>query len=383
MKGKNQKRLGEISTLTNGRAFQQSEWSDEGLPIIRIQNLVDPAKPFNYYQGSLPDKFSVRPGDILLAWSGTPGTSFGCYRWSGPKGWLNQHIFNVRITGEILPDFLVYQVNSLLGELISRARGGVGLQHVTKRTVEELPLWLPPRADQERILRILDESAALRDLRSQADQRMASLIPELFHEMFGEGDSYPTRPLIDLVDVSRGISYGIVQRGDDFPGGVPVVRIADFVKNRFIPQGLVRVDPSISEQYRRTILTGGELVVSIRGTVGRVAIVPAEARGWNVAREVAVVPLLPHVSRPFVQSYMLSGIAQEYLTGGIRGIAQRGINLEHLRRLPVPIPPADDMAIFEKYLAEFHAVEKAQGYSRSGLNNLFQSLLRLVFQGVL
>lgn len=143
-KGWQQDRLDSICSLVNGRAFKPEEWEEEGMPIIRIQNLNDAAKPFNYTRQVLPEKFRVRSGDILFSWSGTPGTSFGCFRWAGPDGWLNQHIFNVRLTGGLEGEFFIAQVNLKLGELIDKAHGGVGLQHVTKGMVDETLLIIPP-----------------------------------------------------------------------------------------------------------------------------------------------------------------------------------------------------------------------------------------------
>jgi type I restriction enzyme S subunit len=141
---------GEVVQLTNGRAFKPAEWSDEGTPIIRIQNLNDPSKPFNYYAGDLPEKYKVRAGDVLLSWSGTPGTSFGCFRWQREDGWLNQHIFNVRVAEHINEDFFIHQINLQLPELIGRAHGGVGLQHFTKGALESLPFIVPTTTEQER-----------------------------------------------------------------------------------------------------------------------------------------------------------------------------------------------------------------------------------------
>lgn len=60
---------GGLVRLVNGRAFKPAEWGKEGMPIIRIQNLNDSSKPFNYYEGDLPEKYRVRSGDILLSWS--------------------------------------------------------------------------------------------------------------------------------------------------------------------------------------------------------------------------------------------------------------------------------------------------------------------------
>jgi type I restriction enzyme S subunit len=95
MKGYPVSRVGDICKLVNGRAFKPEDWSTEGAPIIRIQNLNDNQKPFNYWSGPLDRQILVKPRDLLLAWSGTPGTSFGAHIWSGPPGILNQHIFRV------------------------------------------------------------------------------------------------------------------------------------------------------------------------------------------------------------------------------------------------------------------------------------------------
>ena len=45
---------------------------------------------------------------------------------------------------------------------------------------------MPPLAEQERIVKLLDEADALRKLRAQADRRTAEFIPALFHQMFGD-----------------------------------------------------------------------------------------------------------------------------------------------------------------------------------------------------
>ena len=63
--------IGSICRLVNGRAFKPSDWSNEGLPIVRIQNLNDKEKPFNYYTGVADDKHLIDDGDVLLSWSGT------------------------------------------------------------------------------------------------------------------------------------------------------------------------------------------------------------------------------------------------------------------------------------------------------------------------
>jgi len=95
-------KIGEICNLVNGRAFKAEDWSSCGLPIIRIQNLNNHYAEFNYCSFDVEDKYYVDDGQLLFAWSGTPGTSFGAHIWNRGKGILNQHIFKVNINEKYL-----------------------------------------------------------------------------------------------------------------------------------------------------------------------------------------------------------------------------------------------------------------------------------------
>lgn len=165
-------KLGDLVGLANGRAFGKAEWSDHGLPIIRIQNLNSPSAAFNYYSGSLPERFSVKPGDLLFAWSGTPGTSFGAHIWRGEPGWLNQHIYRVDFERRLLdPTFLRLAINQNLDGYIRSAHGGAGLAHITKKEFEASSLVLAPLPEQRRIVAKIEELFSELDAGVQALER--------------------------------------------------------------------------------------------------------------------------------------------------------------------------------------------------------------------
>lgn len=164
--------IGEVSELANGMAFKPSDWAKAGLPIIRIQNLNRQDADYNYCDRQVDDRFIVEHGELLFAWSGTPGTSFGAHVWNGGQAVLNQHIFRVRFSPDILDKtYFKLAINAKLEELIGKAHGGVGLRHVTKGKFEETKIGVPPLAEQRRIVAKLNTlTAHLTRARAELDR---------------------------------------------------------------------------------------------------------------------------------------------------------------------------------------------------------------------
>ncbi|MFN5750701.1 MAG: restriction endonuclease subunit S, partial [Pseudanabaena sp.] len=59
--------LGDLAEYLNGAAFKPTDWVNEGMPIIRIQNLTDPTKPMNLTTRIVPENLLVKDGDILVS----------------------------------------------------------------------------------------------------------------------------------------------------------------------------------------------------------------------------------------------------------------------------------------------------------------------------
>lgn len=229
--------VGELCDFINGNGFKASEWSDKGLPIIRIQNLNGSAE-FNYFSGKLNPRWLVNPGDILFAWAGTKGVSFGAKRWAGPQGVLNQHIFKVMPKIDVDTDWLHEELRTVTEKIESQAHGFKStLVHVQKADITEQVVNLPPISEQKKIAQILSAwdqaiTATERLLENSKKQKMA-----MMQKLLGSPERTVQEGATDFKRVSD-IAERIQKKSDG--GEHPVLTISSL-------SGFVRQD----EKYSR------------------------------------------------------------------------------------------------------------------------------------
>lgn len=150
---------------------------------------------------------------------------------------------------------------------------------------------------------------------------------------------WETVPLEQLITPGRGISYGIVQPGSSIADGVPIVRVNDVRNGRISTASPMRVTREIESAYSRTRLQGGELLLTLVGTVGETAVVPASLRGWNTARAVGVIPVRADIGAYWVQLALRSPAVRHLIDSRLNTTVQATLNLGDVAELPIVLPP--------------------------------------------
>lgn len=146
--------IGTLTELQNGYGFKSKDWAQDGLPIIRIQNL-NGGGDFNYFNGKYDEKYLVQKGDLLFCWSGSRGTSFGARYWTQEKGLLNQHIFKCIPKDGVEKAFLYYLLDWMTVAIEKEAHGGAGLAHIKKSEMVAFSCCVPSVSEQRRIAEVL------------------------------------------------------------------------------------------------------------------------------------------------------------------------------------------------------------------------------------
>lgn len=154
-------------------------------------------------------------------------------------------------------------------------------------------------------------------------------------------DGWSYIPLEQLAQ-KNSVTYGVVQPGSHCESGVPIVRVNNFTDGRIELADVMRIAPEIESKYGRTRLEGGEVLLTVVGSVGQVAVVPEQLKGFNVARAVAVIHPTHEVEPQWLALCLRSPLSQHLLTSRANTTVQTTINLKDLRALPVPIPPAPE-----------------------------------------
>ena len=101
----------------------------------------------------------------------------------------------------------------------------------------------------------------------------------------------------------------------------------------------MKVLPEISNKYKRTMLNGGEVLLTLVGSTGQSVVVPQALAGWNVARAIAVIKPKPEIGANWINIFLQSSFVRHYLEVRANTTVQKTLNLKDVRSVPIPIPP--------------------------------------------
>ena len=259
------------------------------------------------------------------------------YRVSG-KCWVNNHAHVLKPKPDIDVDYLCY---SLMFKDVSDIVNGATRQKLTQADMRNIEIPLLPLEEQRAIVAKLKKVFELITLRKEQLAKLDQLVKAQFIELFGEGQS-PKVVLIDLIKEGAGLSYGIVQPGDDGTGDMGVLRPVDMVDGKISTASIKYIDRSIGDGFKKTELTGDELLITVRGTTGITALTDSRFTGMNVTRGIAVIRYDRNKINPvYLNAYLNTDKSQRYIQEHTRGATLQQINLSDLRAQEIVVPPME------------------------------------------
>ncbi|MBY3070762.1 hypothetical protein HFO71_10455 [Rhizobium laguerreae] len=387
--------LSEVCSFENGDRGKnypgKSALLDEGMPFVNAGDLEEGMLRVNglsyislsHYQRLSNGKFSE--GDFLFCLRGSLGKFAFVDR--AIEGAIASSLIIIRPRTGLHPGYLKhYLASDLCSKEIASYANGAAQPNLAASSLKQFKIPLPPFDKQKQIAAILDKADQLRQKRRQAIALLGSLTQSIFLEMFGEPVSNPrgfaVKELQEIVDPDRKITYGILMPGPDVPDGVPYVRVVDMRDGLVLVDQLRRTTSEIAKEYRRSSLRAGDLLVSIRGHVGRLAVTPPKCGGANITQDTARLAIAG--ANPLYVSALLStSEAQHWMSQRTKGVAVRGINLGDLKKFPVMLPAISEQNDFARQVEQKLKVLQLKEAQLNSSESLFSSLQHRAFAGQL
>ena len=157
--------LSHVADVKNGFAFKSAYFDREnGVPLIRIRDIQRSLAEHCYF-GEYDKCYLVRSGDILIGMDG----DFMAARWRGEEALLNQRVCRVQIRSNLFDDRFLFLCLQPYLNAINVETSSVTVKHLSSKTIETIPLPLPPLKEQHRIV------AKIEQLFSKLDKGIESL----------------------------------------------------------------------------------------------------------------------------------------------------------------------------------------------------------------
>jgi type I restriction enzyme S subunit len=309
-----------------------------------------------------------RPGDAVIntmwAWMGALGVARHAGIVSPAYG-----VYRPLVGSDVLPRYADHLLRTPT-YAAEYQRRSTGVNSSRLRLYPEhflrIVVVVPPPEEQAAIVRFLDWANGRLERAIRAKRKVIALLTEqkqtIIHRAITRGldASVPLKPcgipwLGDLPQnwevakfkhlLSAPLAYGVL-KPDKYSGedAVPIIRILDLRNGSVDGRQLERISPELDDEFKRTRVKSGEVIISVVGTIGRSAIVPSDLLRANLSRALCRVQLRPGISPDFVIAYTRSRAFLDQADSIPAGTAQRVLNLGDLKQFWLGLPPHDEQA---------------------------------------
>ena len=378
-------RLGEVATVTNGAAFKSNRFNTDGdgLPLIRIRDVGQP-RASTHYSGDYESRHLVESGDLLVGMDG----DFRIARWTGGRALLNQRVCRLQVADPDLycDHFLEYVLQPYLDE-IHKVTSSVTVKHLSSRTLTDLPIPLPSRTEQQRIVAAIEEhfsylDAAESDI-TAASAKSTSLSPKVVTQLFS--NTWPIQRLEELARVGRGATPKRSEERYWAGGTIPWVT-SGAVNDHSITSASELITEEALTETSVKLWPAGTVLVAMYGegkTRGKAAVLEIESTCNQACA--AIDYDRERVDGSYLLAYLNSRYeaSRSLASGGV----QPNLSLGVIKSMEIPIPNMKiqrNIALQAQDIAhQSDLITKACTMARQRIAALRRSILITAFSGQL
>lgn len=353
----------EVKTLGNlcdfvrgpfGGSLKKSCFKDFGYAVYEqqhaIYNQFDDIRYFIDEAKYLEMKrFELFPRDLIMSCSGTMG-KVAIVPEGIPKGIINQALLKLSPKKSILTEFLRYWMNSpnFQNQLVKLSQG-VAIKNVASvKVLKEIQIYLPPLAEQKRIVTILDEAFEGCDRVIRNTEKNLANAREIFESYLNDiftqkGDQWVEKKLDEIAGKVFTGSFGsLLHKSDYISDGIPIVNPANIEGDKIIPNFNKTISQDVAIRMSAYILKHNDVVVGRRGEIGRCAVVREDQAGWLCGSGSFFIKPFMNVNSIFLAHLLRSFPYRSKLEKLASGATMLNLSNQSLSELILTMPSLDE-----------------------------------------
>ena len=373
------------------------EWGNDdntgtGIPVLRTTNFTNEGV-INYNnvvtrditKKDLSQKY-LQPGDIVIEKSGGSDKQ-PVGRVVYFDGEPNRYLFNnftggLRVRNKDLwyPRYVFYALygNYVNGGTRRYENKTTGLHNLkTDQYVQDFVIQEQPIEYQRKVVAKLDKVTELIALRKEQLAKLDQLVKSRFIELFGDA---PDEEKVTMADICKIITDGTHQPPKFVSEGIPFLFVSNIVTNEisYDAQKFIS-EETYAELIKRTPIAIGDILLSTVGSYGHPAVVKTE-KPFCFQRHIAYLkPNTDMVDSEYLRGAILSADVQRQIDEGVKGIAQKTLNLSEIRKIKLPLPPIEQQKQFAAFVEQTDKSKLASQQSLDKLETLKKSLMQEYF----
>jgi len=290
--------------------------------------------------------------------------------------------------------YLYYVLSKNVASLTTNNQGSA-VKYIKLRDLTDFEVLLPPSNERSKIIdvfRMIDSASNnTQAVIDQAQIFKKGLMQELFtrgipgrHKKFKKTElgeipnDWETMSVEEITEKEAPICYGIIQVGKYFEDGIPTMAIKNLLNDD--TKMVQKTHPDIEKKYVRSRIKEEDLLISVKGTIGRTAVVCKGFVG-NISRDIARIRLCKIVSPYFLRNYFESGQGQRLIDKATVGTTRKELSIKTLRKLHVPVPSESEQREIITLLRNIHEYEKTSMAYLDMLNVSKKGLMQVLLTG--
>jgi restriction endonuclease S subunit len=274
----------------------------------------------------------------------------------------------------------------------SKLRKGSAQPHVYSSDIGQLRIPLPSINEQKQIVEKLDKAFAeidsleknLQLKEERTNQLLQSILNAAFSNYgYSKNDVFISTigQLCEIGDGNHSSKYPT--KDEMISSGVPFIRAKNLIHDDVDATDLIYISKHKHEDLLKGHIKKGDILLTNRGEIGKLAIVPAKFDGSNLNAQIAWLRCSDKIINRYLFLYLKSDLAKKLFISGTRGSALQQLTIGKLKSIEVPVLGLKNQQMIidklDKVFAEIDKLKAQTSIQKKSANALRQSILSRAF----